>query len=120
MTTSFDLSQAQRQLYTAQQDYLQSMLNILIKRIDLEALINPPLQQLNDETLPNDYSNENNLFSLFILTLVLSCGTSDKESQSLTDLKTKKAALIEQMDRIGTELKSVEIAISELDTLKNL
>ena len=40
LTTSFDLSQAQRQLYTAQQDYLQSMLNILIKRIDLEALIN--------------------------------------------------------------------------------
>ena len=44
LTTSFDLSQAQRQLYTAQQDYLQSMLNILIKRIDLEALINPPLK----------------------------------------------------------------------------
>ena len=44
LTTSFDLSQAQRQLYTAQQDYLQSMQNILIKRIDLEALINPPLK----------------------------------------------------------------------------
>ena len=44
LTTSFDLSQAQRQLYSAQQDYLQSMLNILIKRIDLEALINPPLK----------------------------------------------------------------------------
>ena len=44
LTTSFDLSQAQRQLYTAQQNYLQSMLNILIKRIDLEALINPPLK----------------------------------------------------------------------------
>ncbi|CAI8185790.1 MAG: Uncharacterised protein [Formosa sp. Hel1_33_131] len=40
LTTSFDLSQAQRQLYAAQQDYLQSMLNILIKRIDIEALIN--------------------------------------------------------------------------------
>ena len=44
LTTSFDLSQAQRQLYSAQQDYLQSMLNILIKRIDLEALINPTLK----------------------------------------------------------------------------
>lgn len=42
LTTSFDLSQAQRQLYVAQQDYLQSMLNILIKRIDIEALINTP------------------------------------------------------------------------------
>ena len=38
----------------------------------------------------------------------------------MTDLKTKKAALIEQMDRIGTELKDVEMAISELDTLKKL
>ena len=44
LTSSFDLSQAQRQLYIAQQDYLQSMLNILIKRIDLEALINTPLK----------------------------------------------------------------------------
>ena len=60
------------------------------------------------------------LFSLLILSLVLSCGTSDKESQSLTDLKTKKAALKEQMDRMGTELKEIEIAISELDTMKKL
>ena len=60
------------------------------------------------------------LFLLFTLTLVLSCDTAVKESQSLTDLKAKKAALIEQMDRIGTELKDVEMAISELDTLKKL
>ena len=57
---------------------------------------------------------------LFILTLVLSCDTAVKESQSLTDLKTKKAGLIEKMDRIGAELKDVEMAISELDTLKKL
>jgi len=42
LTTSFDLSQAQRQLYVSQQDYLQSMLNILLKRVDLETLINTP------------------------------------------------------------------------------
>tara|TARA_B110000967_G_scaffold201940_1_gene239931 strand:+ start:9709 stop:10869 length:1161 start_codon:yes stop_codon:yes gene_type:complete len=60
------------------------------------------------------------IISLFILTLVLSCGSSEKESQSLTDLKTKKATLIEKMDRISTELKSVEVAISELDTLQKL
>ena len=60
------------------------------------------------------------LFLLFILTLILSCDTTVKESQSLTDLKTKKAGLIEKMDRIGTELKNVEMAISELDTLKKL
>ena len=57
---------------------------------------------------------------LFILTLVLSCDSTVKESQSLTDLKTKKAGLIEKMDRIGAELKDVEMAISELDTLKKL
>lgn len=43
LTTSFDLSQAQRQLYIAQQDYLQSMLNIILKRIDLETITNTSL-----------------------------------------------------------------------------
>ena len=60
------------------------------------------------------------LILLFILTLVLSCDTAVKESQSLTELKTKKAGLIEKMDSIGTELKNVEMAILELDTLKKL
>lgn len=61
-----------------------------------------------------------NIFSLLILSFVFSCNITDKESKSLSDLKTKKAGLIEQMDRIGTELKGVEKAISELDTLKKL
>ena len=43
LTTSFDLSQAERQLYIAQQDYLQSMLNIILKRIDLETITNTSL-----------------------------------------------------------------------------
>ena len=68
----------------------------------------------------HNFTMMKHLFSLLILSLVLSCGTSDKESQSLTDLKTKKAALKEQMDRMGAELKEIEIAISELDTLKKL
>jgi RND family efflux transporter MFP subunit len=72
------------------------------------------MKQLHNFTLMK------HLFSLLIFSLVLSCGTSDKESQSLTDLKTKKTALKEQMDRMGTELKEIEIAISELDTLKKL
>jgi len=61
-----------------------------------------------------------NMFFLLILTIVFSCDTSVKESQSLTELRVKKASLIEQMDRIGTELKDIEMAISELDTLKKL
>ena len=72
------------------------------------------MKQLHNFTLMK------HLFSFLMLTLVLSCGTSDKESQSLTDLKTKKAALKEQMERMGTELKEIEMAISELDTLKKL
>ena len=60
------------------------------------------------------------IFSLFILLLVLSCNTTAKDSQSLIDLKAKKGVLIEKMDRIGSELKDVEIAISKLDTLKKL
>ena len=72
------------------------------------------MKQLHNFTLMK------HLFSLLVLTLVLSCGTSDKESQSLTELKTKKAALKEQIDRMGTELKEIEMAISELDTLKKL
>jgi len=72
------------------------------------------MKQLHNFTLMK------HLFSFLMLTLVLSCGTSDKESQSLTDLKTKKAALKEQMDRMGTALKEIEMAISELDTLKKL
>jgi len=72
------------------------------------------MKQLHNFTLMK------HLFSLLVLTLVLSCGTSDKESQSLTDLKTKKAALKEQMDSMGIKLKEIEMAISELDTLKKL
>jgi len=72
------------------------------------------MKQLHNFTLMK------HLFFLFTLTLVLSCGTSEKESQSLTELKTKKAALKEQMNQIGSKLKAVEMAISELDTLKKL
>ena len=60
------------------------------------------------------------IISLFVLTLVLSCDTSVKESQSLTDLKSKKEVLIKEMDRIGSELKGVEASISKLDTLKKI
>jgi len=60
------------------------------------------------------------LLFLIMVTLVLSCDSPTKESQSLTDLKSKKEILIKEMNRIGTELKSVETAISKLDTLKKI
>ncbi|MDC1472432.1 hypothetical protein N8354_04755, partial [Flavobacteriaceae bacterium] len=49
---------------------------------------------------------------LSVLALTLSCNSNVKESQSLTDLKSKKEVLIKEMNRIGTELKAIETAIS--------
>ena len=40
LSSSFDFSEAQRQLYTAQQSYLQSMVNIITKKAALEKIIN--------------------------------------------------------------------------------
>ena len=40
LSSSFDFSEAQRQLYSAQQNYLQSMVNIISKKASLDAVIN--------------------------------------------------------------------------------
>ncbi|RLD29927.1 MAG: TolC family protein [Bacteroidetes bacterium] len=40
ISTSFDLRQAQTQLYTSQQDYLQAMLNVITKKAELETILN--------------------------------------------------------------------------------
>ncbi len=40
LSSSFDFSEAQRQLYTTQQNYLQSMVNIITKKTALEKVIN--------------------------------------------------------------------------------
>lgn len=40
LATSFELRQAQIQLYTAQQDYLQSMVEVINKKTELETVLN--------------------------------------------------------------------------------
>lgn len=40
LSSSFDLTEAQRQLYTAQQNYLQAMLDVINKKASLEKLFN--------------------------------------------------------------------------------
>lgn len=40
ISTSFDLTEAQRQLYTAQQNYLQTMLDVINRRATLEKILN--------------------------------------------------------------------------------
>ena len=40
ISTSFEFTEAQRQLYTAQQNYLQSMIDVINKKTALDKLIN--------------------------------------------------------------------------------
>ena len=44
ITTSFDLLQAQNQLYTQQNAYVQAMLNIIAKKAALENALNIPIK----------------------------------------------------------------------------
>ncbi|PQJ79877.1 TolC family protein [Polaribacter porphyrae] len=44
ITTSFDLLQAQNQLYTQQNSYIQAMLNIIAKKATLENALNIPIK----------------------------------------------------------------------------
>jgi len=60
------------------------------------------------------------IFFIGLLSLGMSCNTAATEPKSLTDLKIKKTALLNQLNEISNELKSVESAISSLDTLKRL
>lgn len=44
ISSSFDLLQAQNQLYTQQQNYIQSMLNVISKKATLENALNLPIK----------------------------------------------------------------------------
>lgn len=43
IATSFELRQAQQQLYSAQNEYLQAMLNIITAKAELETILNKPI-----------------------------------------------------------------------------
>ncbi len=43
ISTSFELSEAQRQLYTTQQNYLQTMLNVIASKAALDNALNTPI-----------------------------------------------------------------------------
>ena len=45
VSTSFELAQAQNQLYTQQQNYIQSMLDVVAKKATLENALNIPLNK---------------------------------------------------------------------------
>ena len=42
IASSFDFRQAQSQLYTAQQEYLRAMLDVITKKAELETILNTP------------------------------------------------------------------------------
>ena len=44
LSSSFDLSQAQNQLYTQQNNYIQSMMNVIAKKAQLETALNLPIK----------------------------------------------------------------------------
>lgn len=55
LSTSFDLRQAQIQLYTAQQQYFQSMLEVINEKANLETVLNIPKLRIDSETIKKQY-----------------------------------------------------------------
>jgi outer membrane protein TolC len=55
LTTSFDLRQAQIQLYTAQQQYFQAMSDVINARANLETVLNIPQLRISSEEIKGKY-----------------------------------------------------------------
>ena len=55
LSTSFDLRQAQTQLYTAQQQYFQAMLEVINQKANLETVLNIPQLRINYEEIKGKY-----------------------------------------------------------------
>lgn len=51
LSSSFDLRQAQTQLYTAQQQYFQAMLNVINEKSNLETVLNIPELRISSDTV---------------------------------------------------------------------
>ncbi len=51
LSTSFDLRQAQTQLYTAQQQYFQSMLQVINEKANLETVLNIPQLRIDSKNI---------------------------------------------------------------------
>ncbi|EDM45595.1 outer membrane protein [unidentified eubacterium SCB49] len=53
LSTSFELRQAQTQLYTAQQQYFQSMLDLINAKAEIETVLNIPQLRIESDTVKN-------------------------------------------------------------------
>jgi len=103
IATSFELRQAQTQLYTSQQEYLQSMLNVIITKAELEVILNKITQ--NDESAVNQSEP-----------FVLDSTTDTKEIQVLKE----QILLADKKSQQKSELERIERPISESQKTNNL
>jgi len=55
LSTSFDLRQAQIQLYSAQQQYFQSMLDVINEKANLETVLNIPKLRIDSDTIKKQF-----------------------------------------------------------------
>jgi len=55
LSTSFDLRQAQTQLYTAQQRYFQSLIDVINAKANLETILNIPDLRIDSEEMKKGY-----------------------------------------------------------------
>ncbi|MFT5678901.1 MAG: outer membrane protein, partial [Patiriisocius sp.] len=53
LSTSFDLRQAQTQLYSAQQQYFQSMLDLINAKAEIETVLNIPELRITSDQVKN-------------------------------------------------------------------
>ncbi|MGB0950212.1 MAG: TolC family protein, partial [Marinirhabdus sp.] len=55
LSTSFELRQAQRQLYSAQQQYFQSMLDLINAKAEIETVLNIPQLRVESKYVKGKY-----------------------------------------------------------------
>lgn len=55
LSTSFELRQAQTQLYSAQQQYFQSMLDLINAKAEMETILNTPQLRIESEEIKGKY-----------------------------------------------------------------
>ncbi len=55
LSTSFDLRQAQTQLYSAQLQYFQSMLDLINAKAEIETILNIPQLRISSDAVKKDY-----------------------------------------------------------------
>ena len=61
-----------------------------------------------------------NLITIMLIGVLISCQNSNKESNSIKELKNEKETLIRQIDSLGKRLSSVESKISKFSSVDQL